>query len=50
MIWLEALGGFLLVLANFLVIRAVMAADGPRTAAPVLRRKRGKPTDLRRAA
>jgi hypothetical protein len=48
-IWLEAFGGFLLFLANFLVIRAVIAADGPGIT-PVVRRRPGKPADLRRAA
>ena len=49
MIWLEALGGILLLLANVLVIRAVMAAEGS-SVAPVVRKRRGKPADLRRAA
>jgi hypothetical protein len=48
-IWLQAFGGLLLVLASFLVIGAVILADGTR-AAPVVRRRRGKPVDLRRAA
>ena len=49
MIWIQAFGGILLLLANILVIRAVIAADGPGVA-PVVRRKRRKPADLRRAA
>ena len=49
MIWLEAAGGILLLVANVLVIRAVMAADEPGMA-PVVRRRRGKPEHLRRAA
>ena len=49
MIWLEAAGGMLLLVANVLVIRAVMAADEPGVA-PVVRRRRGKPEHLRRAA
>ena len=49
MIWLEAAGGMLLLVANVLVIRAVMAADGPGVA-PVVRRRRGRPEHLRRAA
>jgi len=50
-IWLEALGGILLLLANILVIKVVIAADG-RGVAPVvrLRRRRRRPADLRRAA
>jgi len=48
-IWLEAAGGILLLVANVLVIRAVMAADGPGVT-PVVRRRRGRPEHLRRAA
>ena len=48
MFWLETIGGILLLVANVLVIRAVMAAEG--RVAPVVRRRRGKPADLRRAA
>jgi hypothetical protein len=47
--WLEALGGILLLAANILVLRAVIAADGPGVA-PVVKRRRGKPQDLRPAA
>jgi hypothetical protein len=46
--WLEAIGGSLLLVANVLVIRAVMAAEGG--VAPVVRKRPGKPADLRRAA
>jgi hypothetical protein len=47
-IWLEALGGILLLSANVLVLRAVMAAEG--RVAPVVKKRKGKPADLRRAA
>jgi hypothetical protein len=47
--WLEAIGGILLLVANVLVIRAVMAAEGSAVA-PVVRKRPGKPADLRRAA
>jgi hypothetical protein len=52
-IWLEALGGILLLVANILVVRAVIAADGRGVApaAPRVRRRRGRPVaTLRRAA
>ena len=49
MIWLEALCGILLLLANVLVIKTVMAAEGTDVA-PVVRKRKGKPADLRRAA
>ena len=49
MIWLAALGGIRLLSANSRVLRAVITADG-RGVAPVVRRRRGKPEDLRRAA
>jgi hypothetical protein len=48
-IWLEALGGILLLLANVLVVRAVMAAEEGGVA-PVVRKRKGRPADLRRAA
>jgi hypothetical protein len=48
-IWLEVLAGILLLVANILIIKAVMASDGPGVA-PVVRRRKGKPVDLRRAA
>lgn len=49
MIWIQAFGGLLLVVASFLVIRAVMAADAAY-AAPVIRRRPRRAADLRRAA
>ena len=53
MIWIQAFGGLLLVVASFLVIGAVLvaeiAAEGTGVA-PVVRRRRRKAVDLRRAA
>jgi hypothetical protein len=49
--WIQALGGLLLFVASFLVIRAVIAADeaaGAATAVP--RRRRARSEGLRRAA
>ena len=40
--------GILMFLLGFLVIRAVMAAEG--RVAPVVKKRKGKPADLRRAA
>jgi len=48
-IWIQAFGGLLLLVASVLVIRVVIAADADGVA-PAARRGRGKAEDLRRAA
>jgi hypothetical protein len=46
--WIEAFGGLLLLVASFLVLRAVIAADA--VPAPRARRRRASDPGLRRAA